>query len=178
MGSPAYRHDKSRFNVSGSIRELLRKYPKASNSRLWELCVEGGMEPKSVSRGGFNVACSLGRKKLGLKKGPVADVPARTGKSVKRESRGPRRQSSVPMSVRREVLTDAIADVVVGPAIPPTAVPRQWTLECHRVALAGSFLHACDGDVEFAKGLLDVVNGLGVVRGVGRPDFADGPSPL
>lgn len=58
----------SRFNCSVAIRELLRKYPKASNSRLWELCVERGMAPDAVSRGGFNVSCSLNRKRLGLSK--------------------------------------------------------------------------------------------------------------
>lgn len=170
-----------RFNVAAAVRGLLSEYPDADASRLWELCVERGMDVGAVSRNAFRVACSIARKKMSggaVSAGAVsADAVAGgavSGGAVSADvgSGGPEKSSRVKSSREksRSVNSNPVKTSLVKESSGEKLVPSKFVGELSgavcgsdRVRLAAEFLCACGYDLAVGKSLLESVSELRVL---------------
>lgn len=155
-----------RFNVAAAVRVLLSEYPDADASRLWELCVERGMDAGAVSRNAFRVACSIARKKMsgGAVSGGAVSADVGSG--------GPEKSSRVKSSREksRSVNSNPVKTSLVKESSGEKLVPSKFVGELSgavcgsdRVRLAAEFLCACGYDLAVGKSLLESVNELRVL---------------
>lgn len=160
-----------RFNVAAAVRGLLSEYPDADASRLWELCVERGMDAGAVSRNAFRVACSIARKKMsgGAVSGGAVSADVGSG--------GPEKSSRVKSSREKSrsvnsnpVKTSLVKESSGVKLVPSKLVPSKLGIESSgavcdsdRVRLSAEFLCACGYDLAVGKSLLESVSELRVL---------------
>lgn len=160
-----------RFNVAAAVRGLLSEYPDADASRLWELCVERGMDVGAVSRNAFRVACSIARKKMS---GGAVSADAVAGGAVSADvgSGGPEKSSRVKSSrvKSRSVNSKPVKAALLAESSGEKLVPSKFVGELSgavcgsdRVRLAAEFLCACGYDLAVGKSLLESVSELRVL---------------
>lgn len=177
-----------RFNVASTLRDLLLEYPNADASRLWELCIERGMDGSAVSRNGFRVACSIAKRRA--KGGDAGGGDANGGdvdggdssvsgsdkpRAGKQRSVKPRKAAVSKSAVSKSLVPKS---GVVEESLPAVLVSLS-PCDSDRVRLAADFLCACGYDLAIGKSLLDVVSELRVLWvGDSVSGGPSGPVPL